>query len=80
MSHWIAEHINEISGGIGATGTILLDSVNSSFEDKFIHTILYDGNIVFMWIVIIILKGTLGAFVGVFVGNWVAKHSKNKEQ
>ena len=76
MTHWITEHINQISGGLGATGAILLDTINSSSEGEFTHAILHDGNIILMWVVIVILKSTVGAFVGVWVGNWVAKHSK----
>jgi len=80
MSHWITEHIELVSGAVGGGLTIAADTLHSYAEGTFTHALLHDGNVILVALILLVLKSVVGAVVGVFVGNWVAKHSKNKEQ
>lgn len=80
MSHWITEHLDAVSGAAGATSLIVIDTIHSYVSGELTHALLHDANVICVAVIMLVIKSVVGAFVGLLVGNWVAKNSKNKEQ
>jgi hypothetical protein len=76
MSHWITEHIDQVSGAAGAAGAVVIDSMHQYLQGAFTKAMLHDGNVILVAIVILTVKAIYGAFAGIVIGKMVAKFSK----
>ena len=76
MIEWILNHKDQVSGAIGATSAIIIDTANTYRESAFTKAILHDGNVIFVAVVLLTIKAAYGAFAGIIIGKMVERFSK----